>query len=175
MSFKKFIFAIFMLTYSEIALSSICKPPNIFYHFFELGACLPDDTSINKERYDNSIVFNVLYKNTPIRVELGGRQNGNIYTILGKDFDREILHNLPPMSSYFGNGNEIHKWGICKQRLSVSIFSTSNSNVMINYQGSDEQEKLGEEFMYSLFLICKQDEAPNIDHCVIINNEHQTY
>lgn len=42
---------------------------------------------------------------------------------------------------------------------------------MISYQGNSEQEKIGDEFMNSLFLICKQNQTQDIDHCITINDE----
>lgn len=122
MSFKKFIIAICILIHSEITFASTCQPPNIFYQFLELGACLPDDINVKKEKYDDYTVFNILYKNFPIRVELGSRQNGDIYTVFGKDFDKKLLHNLPPMPSYFGNGMRYTN-GISIKKYYLYLFS----------------------------------------------------
>ncbi|MDO4897423.1 MAG: hypothetical protein Q3971_08680 [Moraxella sp.] len=128
-----------------ICYANICQYPEYLYKFAGLGICLPIETNVKVNIYDDYKSLRLTYKKIPINIEIGNLHYGHIYEHFGEPHKVKFLKNI--------SNNKIDKWVFKDNVLSISVFSISDSNIFIFYQGNAEQTRIGDDFMESLFLL----------------------
>lgn len=142
-----------------LASSLICKSGYYFYQFSALGACLPRNSKVEKEHYPEELIYKITIDSLKIHLEFSGRQVGNIYRDFGSNYARTKLDNLSKVIPHTGDRDvELHQWNRDGKIISASIFGTEYSNVIIIYSADEENIYIGDDFMKSLFFICKKHE-----------------